>query len=418
MMVVLRQRNFALFWMGALVSRVGDFVLLVALPFYVYTSSGSALATGAMFVVEMVPAIVLGSIAGVFVDRWDHRRTLIVCDLCRAGTLLVLLAARTPESLWLIYPVACLQSVLAQFFTPGSFALLPYVVGEEHLMEANSVNAITANATRLVGPVLGGLVLAALGLAGVVVIDATSFLFSAAAIGLVRVPSVQLEHRESESALPPIVGRQWRAFWREWLSGLGLIRTQRGVAALFVVFAAISLSQGLTDVLIAPFVKQVLGGDALVLGWLGTAQGVGGILGGLAVGKVKTAIAPRRLIITGAMLVGLAILAQVNSRSVALILVLGVAGGVPLMAFNVSQATLLQTSVSDAYRGRILGAYGASGALLALVGMILASLLGDHLGILPMLDMAGTLWVVAGGIAIALLPRHDPRVFTNSPSDV
>src|SRR5438132_8019251 len=97
MMVVLRQRNFALLWMGALVSRVGDFVLLVALPFYVYASSGSALATGAMFVAETVPAIVLGSIAGVFVDRWDQRRTLIVCDLFRAGTLLALLAARPHE---------------------------------------------------------------------------------------------------------------------------------------------------------------------------------------------------------------------------------------------------------------------------------------------------------------------------------
>jgi MFS family permease len=409
MMAVLRQRNFALLWIGALVSRLGDFVLLVALPFYVYAISGSALATGVMFVAETVPAIVLGSIAGVYVDRWDYRRTLIVCDVCRAGTLLALFATRTPEWLWVIYPVAFIQSALAQFFTPASGTLLPQVVGEEHLMEANSVNAITASATRLVGPALGGLVLAALGLTGVVIIDAASFLFSAAAIGLVAIPLHRSKSHARSSTLRLSVAGRWHAFWREWLSGLGLIKTQRGVAALFAVLAAISLSQGLTDVLIAPFVKQVLGGDALVLGWLGTAQGVGGILGGFTTGKLKTWIAPRWLIFVGGLLVGLIILAQVNSRLLALILVLGAVGGVPLMAFNISMATLLQTSVDDAYRGRILGAYGASGALLALGGMLLASLLGDHLGILPMLDMAGILWLGAGLLAWTLLPRHAPN---------
>jgi MFS family permease len=399
---VLRQRNFALLWMGALVSRVGDFVLLVALPFYVYAVSGSTLATGAMFVVETVPAIVLGSIAGVYVDRWEKRRTLMVCDLGRAATLLALLAARTPQWLWIMYPVACIQSILAQFFTPASGALLPYVVGEEHLMEANSVQGITSSAARLVGPALGGLVLTTLGLAGVVVIDAASFLFSAVAIGLVTVSSTRLEHRDSR-ALPASVAGQWHALWSEWLSGLLLIRTERGVTALFAVLAAISLAQGLDDVLIAPFVKQVLHSDALFLGWMATLQGIGGILGGLAVGKIKTAIAPRWLIIAGAMLGGLIILAQINSRNLSLILILGAAGGVPLMAFNISQATLLQTSVSDAYRGRILGAYGASGALLSLAGMILATLLGDRLGILPWLNAAGLLWMVASGLALALL---------------
>src|SRR5579883_2069163 len=280
MTVVLHQRNFALLWLGALVSRVGDFVLLVALPFYVYTVSGSALLTGAMFVVETVPAIVLGSIAGVYVDRWDHRRTMIVCDLCRAVTLLALLAARTPQSLWIIYPVACMQSCLSQFFMPASFALLPRVVGEKHLMEANSLNAVTSNATRLIGPTLGGFALAMLGLTGVVVIDAASFLLSAIAIGFVNVSSFPASRIASQSTQRALVGDSFHTFWSEWRSGLSLIRTEPGVAALFAILAAISFSQGLVDVLIAPFVKLVLHGNALFLGWMGTVQGIGGILGG------------------------------------------------------------------------------------------------------------------------------------------
>jgi MFS family permease len=414
---IMRQRNFALVWMGASVSRVGDFMLLVALPFYVYTVSGSTLLTGAMLVIETVPALVLGSLAGVYVDRWNRRRTMMMCDLCRAATLFALLAARTPSSLWIMYLVAFIQSCLAQFFVSASFALLPQVVGEEQVMEANVVNALTANATRLIGPTLGGLVLATLGITFVVVIDAASFLFSAAALGLVNVSSSPASRITSQSTPLASIGGSFHTFWREWRSSLSLVRTEPAVTALFAVLAAISLSQGLVDVLIAPFVKHVLHSDALVLGELGTVQGIGGMLGGFAVQKLKTWIAPRWLISIGALLVGLVILAQINSRNLSLILMLATAGGVPLTAFNVSQATLLQTSVRDAYRGRIYGVYGASGAGLALAGTILATLLGDRLGIIPLLNVSGALWLGAAALALVLLPKHVPPIPPHLPSD-
>lgn len=88
MFAVLGQRNFALLWVGQVVSLIGDWVLLIALPFYVYALTGSVLATGAMFIAETLPRLVLGSLAGVFVDRWDRRWTMIVADVLRALILL------------------------------------------------------------------------------------------------------------------------------------------------------------------------------------------------------------------------------------------------------------------------------------------------------------------------------------------
>src|SRR5271165_4005306 len=81
MLAVLRQRNLALLWLGNVVSLLGNWILLVALPFYIYQETGSVLATGAMFIVETIPTLVLGSLAGVFADRWDRRRTLIVTNM-------------------------------------------------------------------------------------------------------------------------------------------------------------------------------------------------------------------------------------------------------------------------------------------------------------------------------------------------
>src|SRR5947209_6081928 len=142
MFAVLRQRNFALLWLGQLISLLGDWVLLVALPFYVYQRTGSALATGAMFIVETIPRLALGSLAGVFVDRWDRRWTMIVADLSRTVILLPLLLVHSHNALWLVYPVALLETTITQFFSPAFGALIPHFVEEKDLTAANSLNAL------------------------------------------------------------------------------------------------------------------------------------------------------------------------------------------------------------------------------------------------------------------------------------
>ena len=121
MLQALRQRNFALLWLGQFISITGDWVLGIALPFYVYQVTGSVLASGTMFVAEGIPPLFLGSLAGVFVDRWDRRRTMIAADLGRALVLLLVLAVRSRDRLWLIYPVAFLEATMAQFFNPALY---------------------------------------------------------------------------------------------------------------------------------------------------------------------------------------------------------------------------------------------------------------------------------------------------------
>src|SRR5262249_22849680 len=103
MLATLRNRNFALLWLGGLVSFAGDWVMFIALPVYVYDLTGSALATGGMFMAQTAPRLLLGSIAGVFVDRWDRRWTMIVANMLCAAVLLLLLLVRSAADLWLLY---------------------------------------------------------------------------------------------------------------------------------------------------------------------------------------------------------------------------------------------------------------------------------------------------------------------------
>lgn len=103
MIATLRHRDFALLWIGQAVSTVGNWLLFVALPFYVYSLTGSPLATGATFAASALPPLLLGSVAGVFVDRWDRQRTMVVADLLRAGLLLPLLLVRSPSLIGIVY---------------------------------------------------------------------------------------------------------------------------------------------------------------------------------------------------------------------------------------------------------------------------------------------------------------------------
>lgn len=404
MLAVLRQRNFGLLWFGGLISLTGDWMLRIALPAYVFELTQSTLATGAMFIAGTLPSLLLGSVAGVFVDRWDRQRTMVILNLLQAVGLLPLLLVRSTDLLWLVYTVAFAQSVLTQFFDPAENALLPNLVGEENLFSANSLNALNNNLARLIGPTLGGAVAIGLGLPWVVLIDAGSFLTAALLIGLIRQPK-----RAATATAPPVAALSFMAIWRELLAGLQLILRQRLVTILFAIAAITAVGEGVISVLFIPFVTRVLGGEALELGWLMSAQAIGGLIGGVIIARLGTRIKPRALLGFSSIVFGLIDLAIFNYPAffpgIAIALVLFVAVGLPSAAFGASYSTLLQSIVEDEYRGRIFGALNTTFALLMLGGMGLASVAGDVLGIVPVINIQGYGYVMAGLLALALLRR-------------
>ena len=404
MLAVLRQRNFGLLWFGGLISLTGDWMLRIALPAYVFELTQSTLATGAMFIAGTLPSLLLGSVAGVFVDRWDRQRTMVILNLLHAVGLLPLLLVRSTDLLWLVYMVAFAQSVLTQFFDPAENALLPNLVGEENLFSANSLNALNNNLARLIGPTLGGAVAIGLGLPWVVLIDAGSFLTAALLIGLIRQPK-----RAATATSQPVSALSFMAIWRDLLAGLQLILRERLVTILFAIAAITAVGEGVISVLFIPFVTRVLGGEALELGWLMSAQAIGGLLGGVIIARLGTRIKPRALLGLSSIVFGLIDLAIFNYPAffpgIAIALVLFVMVGLPSAAFGASYSTLLQSIVEDEYRGRIFGALNTTFALLMLGGMGLASVAGDVLGIVPVINIQGYGYVLAGVLALALLRR-------------
>jgi MFS family permease len=443
---LLRRRDFRLLWAGGLVSETGDWFLLIGLPVWVLELTGSSLVTSTVFLVGLLPSLVVGPLAGVLADRWDRRRTLVAVSLAQAAFLLPLLTVNGRDRLWVVYLVMAVEAALAQLNDPARNALVPTLVARHDLVGANALIALNGNLARLVGSPLGGILVEVAGLPGLVIGDAASFLLGAALLALVRpsprpfAPGVapgpepaQEPAPGREPALEPALAvpgppegersrprrrglrvvpspRPGRGLLGEWVDGLRVVLGDRSLRWGLVVDGLAAVAQGIFMVLFVLFVARELGGDGAEVGLLRGVQAIGGLAGGALVVGLARRLEPGRLLGTSLLVFGLISLAIWNGPALTtagwLYLVLFMAAGIPGIGFLTGLTALVQERSPDAYLGRVLATFlGSFNGLMAL-GMLLAGLLGDAVGVVPVLNGQAVLYLLTGLLALATLGRR------------
>jgi Na+/melibiose symporter-like transporter len=384
---------------AGLISLVGDWILRVGLTYHVYALTDSTLAAALVMLSSFLPQVLLSSVAGVFVDRWDRKWTMIGSNLLLAAGLLPLLAVHDAHRVWIAYAVLFWEGSVAQFFGPAEQALLPHLVPDEHLMSANALNGQVRDLSRLLGSAAGGIVAATGGLPGVTLVDAASFVVSAALIALVGAGG-----RDEIRVTATVRG--------EWIDGLRLIARSRVLRLLTVFVLITSVGEGIMSTLFVPFVRTVLHGSASAYGVVVAVQAVGGILGGAFAVSLGQRFSAARLLVTGAILFGLVDLAiflyplayvAVWPAIVGMIVV-GLPGAVTIAGLM----TLFQRSTADSHRGRVFGALGVPEGVAVVIGALGAGWLGQAIGIVPVLAAQGVGYVLAGLAMLALI-RTEPR---------
>ncbi len=406
---VLRNRDFLLAWTGGLVSMLGGWALWIALPLHVYQLSGSALATSGVVAALVAPGILFGSVAGVFVDRWNRKTTLVLANLVLAGATLPLLLVADESRLWVVYPIVFLLELVEQFTGPAENAFLPRLVPADELVAANSLNALNNNLARLGGPALGGALYAWIGLTGVVLANSISFLVAAALLAAIAASgAVALAGDAVEAA-----GRRWRRVWSELHDGLRVVRRRRALVVVFAVSALTSFGEGVMGVMFAVWVRDVLEGGVPALGLLQTSQAVGGLLGGIVGAYAGRHLAPERLFGVALLTFGILDLALFNFPLVFDGLWIGSAlmilVGIPGPSTQAARAPIMPTKVEDGYLGRVFGSLGTSASLLMFVGTVAAGAVGGVLGPIALLNFQGGAYVVAGTVVLLVLaPSRAP----------
>lgn len=401
MIAVLRQRNYALLWTGGFISQAGDWLLQIGLPIAVYFLTGSALVTSIVFIVELVPALLFGSLAGVLVDRWDRRQALIIVNALQAVALLPLLAVHSSHELWIVYSVSVIEALLGIVTGPAESALLPRLVAEGQVLQANSLGSLSMGMARLIGSPLGGFIVGLWGLRGVVLLDAASFVIAASLIASMHVsPAITRVAPLPHAAVQPNL-------WRELVAGMRVVGANGRLMLLFVISGIQSFAQGIFLILYIVFVLNVLHGTATDVGLLRGVQAIGSLLGGMLIGTLGHRFPLVRLIGICSCLFGVIDLVIWNAPAVypslALTIALFILVGIPGVGLGTGMQTFVQIVVPDAFRGRVFGLFQTVGSVLLAAGLAVAGTLGDHLGVIPILNAQGALYIMAGIIALLFL---------------
>ncbi|GAA1673724.1 MFS transporter [Nonomuraea maheshkhaliensis] len=378
---------------AGLISQTGDWVVSTGLAYHVYVLTGSTLSSAAMLLAGRLPDVLLGSAAGVLADRWDRRRLLVIADVLLALGLLPLLAVREPGQAWIVYGVALWTGVGSTALFPAQKALVPQIVPPGQLVRANALHGQTGQAARLLVALAGAAAVGAGGLAAVVWIGVAGFAISALLLSGLRGPA-----RAPAPTATATIGGQW-------VSGLRLAGTNRGVRLLVTYMVITGLGEGVFSTLAAPFVAGVLGGEADAYGLFLSAQAVGGIAGGLLIAARLGDVTPRVLFGWGTVVFGLADLALFTyplvTRDLWPAFVLIGLAGLPAAAAMAGLTTFAQTVTGGDRVGAVFGLLASAHAATSLLGMALAGVLGDRLGIIPILCVHAGGLITAGVLVVA-----------------
>jgi Na+/melibiose symporter-like transporter len=403
-------RDLRLVLSAGLVSMVGDWILRIGLMYRVFVLTDSTLASAILMLSSFLPQLLLGSVAGVFVDRWDRRRTMVVTNLLLALGLLPLLLVHDASRVWIAFVVVFFEAAVAQFFVPAEQALLPRLVPDDRLVTANALNGQTRDLARLVGSAVGGVVAAAGGLLAVTLVDAASFLVCAGMIAGLRTSgrvsaadAVGADEHATAAAAHRIA-----ALRTEWIDGLRLVGRNRVLRLLAIFLLVTSTGEGIMSTLFAPFVQRVLHGSNEEYGIVVAVQAIGGIVGGLFAAAIGHRVSAARMFGAGAVVFGaidLAIFLYPLAYVAVWPAVVGMlAVGLPAALTLAGFMTLFQRSTVDSHRGRVFGSLGAAEGVAVMVGTLGAGFLGQVLGIIPVLVIQGASYVVAGLVMLAVLP--------------
>ncbi|MBV9281920.1 MAG: MFS transporter [Chloroflexi bacterium] len=375
-----RDRNFLPLWTGLLVSNVGDWITYVAMYAVVYQQTHSALALVGLRLVHLVPELLFAPFAGIFVDRWRRKATLVVSPLLSAAVVSPLVAAH-PAALVFVAELAL--TLVAMFFDPAVSAAVPNVVGPEDLAQANTLTQITATLATLVGGLSGGALVSALGARVAFGFDVVSFLVIAALVATVHV---------REESRPARVA----SIERELVEGVRYLRDSPLVAAVVTADALLVFAPSTIFTVGIVFSESALHAGAAGYGVLLAGLGAGSLVG--ALWMILTRTRPREDLVFAAtgIALGGAIALMGLSRSLALATTLyGVAGCMALIN-GVAAVTLVQRLVPDHLRGRIFGVVSSLNHLAAFASAALIAAAVGALGAGGVITASGTIAGLAG----------------------
>jgi DHA3 family macrolide efflux protein-like MFS transporter len=390
------QRHFFPMWFGQAVSLLGSRAAQFALVWWLTQETGSATVLAMATLVALLPEIFLSPIAGAFVDRWNRRVTMIVADgtIALVSLGLAYLYWRGAAEVWHVYVALFLRSAVGGFHWPAMLASTSLMVPDRHLTRVAGLNQTVYGLLSIGGPPLGALLMAALSVAGVMLIDVGTAVLAIVPLLVVTVP----QPRQAAAGPRPSIGRDLR-------EGLALIAGRRGLVILIGAITLVKLALTPAFAIIPLLVKDHFGGGAPELSALEAAAGAGMVAGGVLLSvwggfrrRIFTSLIGIVLLGGGLLAMGL-LPDDAFGAALGVILVVGLVTPFidgPFMA-------MLQTIIAPEVQGRVFTLLGSLAAMTSPLGLLLVGPVSERLG-LQVWYVATGLVCVAVGLGLLLVP--------------
>lgn len=405
-----RSRNYRLFFLGQGLSLVGTWITMVAMIWLVYRLTQSPVLLGIVGFASQVPNLVLVPFGGVLSDRWNHRQTLIITQtlsMLQSFALAFLTLTETVQ-IWHIIVLSLFQGVVNAVDAPTRQAFVPRIVErKENLINAIALNSSMFNGARLVGPAIGGVLLASVGAGYCFLMDGISYIAVLLALMAMRLKPEPPKTSQTALTLAAIMEHLKEGFL--YAFGFAPIRS------ILIMVGLVSFL-GVNFVVVLPiFSNEILGGDANTLGLLMSASGVGSLIAAVQLSLRREVRGLGRLVAIAPIIYGLGMIAFALSRSLWLSVLLLVVLGFGSLLQSASSNTIIQTLVPDEMRGRVMGIYIMSFLGMLSFGNLFQGTLVSFMGAPTTVTINGIICVAISVLYARRLPRLRQMVWVSHP---
>lgn len=397
---VLKNRQFFALWLAQFISNFGDWLAVLALfSLVAFRWKGTPYQVAGIFLAYGIPWAFLGPIAGVFVDRWNLKWTMISSDLIRA--VLAALLALAPDDLLPVYFLFFALNAVSCFFMPAQTSAIPLLVRKEELLVANAANTQTIHLNKIVSPAVAGLLVAWAGEKICFYLDSLSFVISAALL------SILLLKRP-----PANSGKGIRSLLAEFRAGFDFLWSQQALRFVCVAMAVTLLAAGAFDVLIAVYVRDILHSESKVFGSLVALVGLGTIFGGLLIGKFAQRVSRALLVACGIFGSGVGIFLLAVAANAPIALACSLVLGLAVSAVMIPSQTVVQEESPHEILGRVSSTVIALMTVSQIVGVSISGKIANWIGVRNLYQWIGVFLVVMGLMGYTYFKMSSPDLDT------
>lgn len=404
--IVMANKNFVLLLLGKLTTQIGNWIYFLALIYFVNKLSGSVSYVSIVLFLDAAICLTLATVAGSVCDRFSRKKVLVCCDLM-SGILCLIMGVRAlfgNITLYEVYIITVLLAITKTFFSPALKSLIPNIVKEEELNRANSLIQSTNSITSILGPFLGGILIATISIPFAFIINGISYILSAISEMFIEVPYEQEKVREDT------IAKNIKRIFQDTVSGIKFINSNQTIKSIMYIFSFMTFFAAPMVLIFQQLVERYYSMNSVALGILMIADAIGTLLAGLYLTIRPIVKRQKEFIAIFPIFCGIALIIIGNVLNFYVAVITMFIQGFISGFGEISLITIFQKETTDDKRGMIFSLYSMIINVLTPISLIMSGFILEKATITLVLTICGIALILSSMYMILNLVKKNKEV--------